>query len=594
MLKVTSKTHGDVYLRPAPLVSISNTAIRNKVGTLGSSYNITLNGNIVVPYEIRQANRMSYIFNQQKYIREVFGQDGQKIELGVPSGNGYGVSIRMFPNVISINFQEGQYIDICPYSISLETSLLFDANNKVLPEGMISNFSPKQYSTARNSFSKNNTQDTIENLLAEWGGLVDDFSDSWSIEADDSYMSTKESYSSWNHSTIHPIYDSESDIVIPRSYRITRNMSATGKSFYASGLAGLTRYEAVDQAFKFIQKTLLGENNTNDQSNNKYHTTPSSGQYMLYPGFRRNENVSDVNNMFSSGFLNLPSYYKGFNHLRTINYDRTAGSCTVSDSWILSSGGAALENYVVSMDFSADNIRNTVKINGNIKGLSELPASGYQEIGYNNAQTPFKKALDKYYQITNNGKFGLNSALYKRANYLASGITLNSQPLSITISTNELTGEIGYSADFDDRPLNYFSGVLAENITINDTYPGDIYALIPVIGRSAGPVIQYIRSRTEYKRDVNIELLLDYTDIAYPTGWPSDAYDINSDRTKLLLTKPSLNNPIREDLRKLLIELSPSGDPNVTKYFLNPPQETWSPKEGRYTLSLQWNYEKNL
>lgn len=593
MLKVTSRTHGDVYLRPSPLVSISNTLLKNKVGTLGSTYSITLNGNIIVPYGVRQAFRLSYIIDQQRYIREVFGEDGQKIEIGVPSGVGYGTSIRMFPNVTSINFQEGQYIDICPYSISLEAPLLFDANNRVLPEGMIGNFSPKQYSIQREAFTKNYNTDTIDNLISEWGGLVDEFSDSWSIESDDSYANTREQdYTSWYPSTTHPIYDTESDIVVPRSYRLTRNMSATGKTFYASGVGGRVRYEGIDQAFKFIQKTLLCENNPNDT--NGYHPTAGHEKYLLYPGFRKNANIADGNNVFSSGVLNLPNYYKGFNHLRTVNYDRTAGSCSVTDSWILSSGASALENYVISIDNSNDNIRKTVKINGNIKGLSDIPASGYQEVNYNNANTPYKGALTKYHQITNSGKFGLTSAIYKRAKYMASGVNLNSQPLSLSLATNELTGEITYSADFDDRPLNYFSGVLAENISINDTYPGDIFALIPVIGRSAGPVIQYIRSRTEYKRDVNIEVLLDYTDIATPSGWPSDSYNINADRTKLLLTKPSLNTPFREDLRQLVIELSPSGDPNVTQFFLNPPQETWSPKEGRYTLSLQWNYEKNL
>jgi hypothetical protein len=594
MLKVSSRTHGDVYLRPSPLVSISNTLLKNKVGTLGSTYNITLNGNIVVPYGIRQANRLTYIIDQQRYIREVFGEDGQKIELGVPSGVGYGTSIRMFPNITSINFPEGQYIDICPYSISLETPFLFDANNNVLPEGMIGNFSPKQYSTQREAFTKNYNIDTVNNLISEWGGLVDDFSDSWSIESDDSYADTKENYSQWNPSTVNPLYDTDSDILVPRSYRLTRNMSATGKTFYASGVGGLVRYEGIDQAFKFIQKTLLCENNLNDPSTNQYHSTNGNQKYLLYPGFRKDATIPHTNNVFSSGFLNLPNYYKGFNHLRTVNYDRTAGSCSVTDSWILSSGTNALENYVISIDNSNDNIRKTVKINGNIKGLSDIPASGYQEYNYNNANTPYKGALNKYHQITNSGKFGLTSAIFKRAKYMASGVNLNSQPLSLSLATNELTGEITYSADFDDRPLNYFSGVLAENITINDTYPGDIFALIPVIGRSAGPVIQYIRSRTEYKRDVNIEVLLDYTDMAMPSGYGSDSFNINADRTKLLLTKPSLNNPFRENLRQLVIALSPSGDPNVNQFFLNPPQETWSPKEGRYTLSLQWNYEKNL
>ena len=103
--------------------------------------------------------------------------------------------------------------------------------------------------------------------------------------------------------------------------------------------------------------------------------------------------------------------------------------------------------------------------------------------------------------------------------------------------------EITYSLEFNDRPYNYFTGVLSENISVNDTYPGDVFAVIPVMGRKTGPILQYIQGRTEYKRSINIELLLDYTDIPY-----------SSERTFLMLNKPSLNEPIRTELQDLIKE----------------------------------------
>ena len=121
---------------------------------------------------------------------------------------------------------------------------------------------------------------------------------------------------------------------------------------------------------------------------------------------------------------------------------------------------------------------------------------------------------------------------------------------------------------------------MSESINVNDTYPGDVFAVIPVIGRATGPVLQYIGGRTEYKRDVNIEMVVDYTDIGY-----------DNNRESFMLTKPSINEPIRTQLNTLINDLSPATEPGIRKYFLNPPAESWSPKEGRYTLSLNWVYE---
>ena len=93
-------------------------------------------------------------------------------------------------------------------------------------------------------------------------------------------------------------------------------------------------------------------------------------------------------------------------------------------------------------------------------------------------------------------------------------------------------------------------------------------------------MLQYIGGRTEYKRDVNIEIKLDYTDLGY-----------NNDRASFMLTKPSVNEPIRSQLNALINDISPASEPGIRKYFLNPPSENWSPKEGVYGLSLSWVYE---
>ena len=87
--------------------------------------------------------------------------------------------------------------------------------------------------------------------------------------------------------------------------------------------------------------------------------------------------------------------------------------------------------------------------------------------------------------------------------------------------------------------------------------------------------------RTEYTRDVSINLVMDYTKLAY-----------GKNRDPLLLKKPSIVNPTATQIQNLLLELSPSNEPGIRKYFLaTPPSESWNPKNGNYSINLSWVYE---
>jgi hypothetical protein len=150
----------------------------------------------------------------------------------------------------------------------------------------------------------------------------------------------------------------------------------------------------------------------------------------------------------------------------------------------------------------------------------------------------------------------------------------------VSLGTNEFTGEITYSLGFNNRPTNIISGVVSETISVNDTYPGDIFAVIPVLGRKTGPILQYIGGRSEHKRDVSINLTMDYTKVPY-----------GNQRNSLILKKPSVVEPMATQIADLLKEVSPQGEPGVRKYFVSPPTENWNPKEGTYNFNISFTYE---
>lgn len=527
-------------LRPAPFVSISVTPLRNKNAYFGNRYNITLNGTIVanntsdridnpmapVGENSAEAGLRDIISFQRDLVSffDVNPNDSAssvaRLEI-TPGGNNAAISFNV--RFESINFEEGAYVSTCKYTINL-------VSEKESTDG----------------------QDTQPD------DLLEDFNESWSFEIDNNY-----GYA-----------DTTGDNQLSsRSFIVTRTVTATGRNSPTRTIiqsATDAKSDDVDDSAPYdkpawMQAMAFIENYTNPE-------TPT--------------NITKINDMLTYQRSKLGTFldstYKAFNHARTSSIDKGAGTVTVTDSWVLAkSTHQALENYTMSISTSRDNPYVKVSIEGTIKGLApeSFADSEFVNTSARLADSPYGRARAHYNTISNNGNFGVGSAIFKRADNAVSQ-SLNSQPLSVSLGSNELNGEIKYTLEFDNRPSNYFTNVLSENISVNDTYPGDVFATIPVLGRPTGPILQFTFGRTEYKRDISIEIILDYTDLGYGTT-----------RDDFLLRKPSINTPIANQLRNLIGMLSPANEPGIRKYFLSPPTESWNPKEGRYTLSLGWTYE---
>jgi len=510
-----TKGGASFYLVPAPLISISTQRLGNKYAAFGNRYNIQLNGAIVktglAPY-----NPFPDVIQAQRDLVNIFeirqdDLDPIKVEI-TPDGDNPVISF--YVRLESINFEEGTYANgLCRYTINLVSEQEISCCG--------SQSAPKD-------------------------DLLEDFNESWSFDLD-----TNHGYGE--------ISGGYAENISPRSYVLTRTVTATGRNFPQKGLN--------------IAKQNSSSVNTNISDK------PAWLQAKTFLELHNSATEILGNNPFTGTIFPKDISFQAFNHARTFSVDKGGGSCTMVDTFVLSrSGSTALENYTMNIGSSRDAPYVKVSIDGSIKGLSSA-FQDFSSLDDNNNNILYANAQNHYNLISGNGSFGINSTIYKRAS-AAIGQTLNSQPLSISLGTNQINGEITYNVEFDNRPSNFFSNVLYENISVNDTYPGDVFATIPVLGRPTGPILQFTFGRTEYKRDISIEILVDYTDIGY-----------NADRTSLVLRKPSINEPTRSELNTLIQYLSPINEPGIRKYFLSPPQESWNPKEGRYTLSLGWTYE---
>lgn len=603
-------------IRPTPLISITQNAIRNKAGMLGSYYDIVLNGTIISdegsPYYIigggsshsstqtpggsfistynrpqgeavSQGSAMASIIVKQNLLRELFKNDGQKIEL-LPvkvddavdndGGGGADTPVLIFhPTVQSISFEEGLYVNTCKYTINLRAEVLLDSSKNIISDGLVnSTFTPRDNNGV--PYRTNNGNRLPLALALAGSGFIEDYSETWSIEVEEGNGTTNT--------------EPKPELPVPRehvssirSYKLSRNITATGRTMYYEEGGGLKRKEAWEQAKQYVYLSVLKDPTPNDSDDN------SSG-YEQFPEYT-------LGPYFGSGYLNIAkNIWGGYNHLRTESFDITAGTFTLNDTWLLSSGNA-YENYRGSVSRASDSPLHKVSMEGTIKGLSSAHAGSPQyggtiatipSYGTSPLNTQYQNALYKWHKISNSGTYGPLCWLYKRAQSLVH-LDLNYVPLSISLAANPFNGEITYNIEYDTRSQNIVSGTLSENITCNDTYPGDYFAVIPVIGRQNGPVLQYIGGRTEYQRSLNIDLVMDKY---YASGLGSLKQRI---RNYSVLSKPSLNEPFKSQISSIIDAYSPKNENGIRKYFISPPSESWDASSGKYTLQLNWTYELN-
>lgn len=350
-------------------------------------------------------------------------------------------------------------------------------------------------------------------------------------DAFDDYISEAEE--SW---TIETDESNPEGVNVPVTYRLSHSVSATGKRiFTADGLS----MQAWEQARSWVQARL---------------------------GF-------DSVIALSSGVNNLPSYYGGYNHIRSENIGKMTGSYGVTETWLLSSG-TALEQFNIQHSIDGGDGNNRVSIDGTITGLTQRNSSmQITTDAYTNANSKFDS---------------ISGVLLTRARNYSGISTLNSSPLSTTIGRNPVGGTINYSYQYDDRPTNLITGSKSEVISIVDNVNQDIIAQIGVLGRTTGPVLQNVNAKRASTRSLNIEIVFGGSF----AGASSTAHQ------RLNTYHPLNISPQREEIAAIINAADPvlagivNNDGNVaTTGNITDRNINWTPNNGRFSESIQWVYE---
>ena len=307
------------------------------------------------------------------------------------------------------------------------------------------------------------------------------------------------------------------------TYRVSHSVSATGRAFYNE--AGSLVRDSWEEARNWVTSKL---------------------------GF-------DKTIALSSGVLNLPDYYNDFNHVRSQELDEENGSFSVTETWVLSSGNS-VEDFEISIASNASDGNNSVSINGNVRGFAER---------------------DSDFQLTTNAidnaeiKWsGIQPNLLSRAQTY-SHLTLNITPLNTTISKNPINGVITYNYQYNDRPSNQITDSVSESISLNDVYGVDVFGVVPVLGRTAGPVLQDLGTKKEKVRNLNIELVFD-----------KDVAGNGDVESRFIANHPMSRTPQSGELQTIIDSLKPTN----TQLFVSNQSENWD-GTSRYSYNVSWVYE---
>lgn len=279
-------------------------------------------------------------------------------------------------------------------------------------------------------------------------------------------------------------------------------------------------------------------------------TFTSSG--LLNPVAQASGYVHNVIGLGSGGlpanFLGVPSGYSVYNRTISENINPFTGSYAVDEQFTLGpSGQAATETIQVIIENDLSPLTR-VSIQGSIAGFNTNSVTGKTVNKFENATTYWNS---------------VSGVLYNRANNYVNGCSLNSIPLSRSIGKNPQEGTISYSLNYDNRPANLVTGSLTEDIQISDTYPGQNINVVPVIGRSQ-PIIQYLNSRSEYKRSLQVNITMPLNGNCLP------------------------QKPSSQEIQTKIYDVY---KPIAFRVYHSSPVESWNPKTGQYSYNIEWTFE---
>lgn len=270
----------------------------------------------------------------------------------------------------------------------------------------------------------------------------------------------------------------------------------------------------------------------------------------------------------ASGLFNLPATYVGWNYARNEQIGYQEGNYSCTESWLVATGNA-LEDFTVTSNSQVTDPIRQVTINGSIQGLESL---NFTSTGLDVITSKWEAASGYFNNISGQ----LYERAYNYAQVSAFPRTLHLLPQSWQINRNPVVGNINYTYTFDTRQLCFTgANILSENFSITDTGPAQSIAIIPILGRASGPVIQSLATVTERRRQMSVEIVM-----LPATGCPTSSSKIS----QLLQQSPYYEvDDYFDAMHNFLVA-------SYDNVYLTSDSDSWNPFGGTYSRQVEWTF----
>jgi len=324
---------------------------------------------------------------------------------------------------------------------------------------------------------------------------------------------------------------------INRVYTLTHTVSATGLRKFA--IASSTVTDAWKEAYDFVHDAtnqLVDSNPVTTITKNTLGLTNTDSSFSV---------LTNLGHTLTD--------YVAYDHVRTVNSNKAAGSYAVTDTWVLAKGST--DKAVIDMEISVDNSNvesaNTVTLSGTVTGLEENATTpSTTPAKYANALAAYKLLAAKFFEAA--------KAAHVAYLNIEPDQPLKSTEYSKNVSENEALGTITFSVSFNDK-ITKNEDVIEDTLQVDDSGGTDVVAIIGVLLRAAGPVIQDMGTVTEKRKSVTYTAKL---------------------KTDKREDKPTFGKGIVD-------EYKPGG--SSTSYLAGN-SESWNETTGDYSVTREWVY----
>lgn len=330
---------------------------------------------------------------------------------------------------------------------------------------------------------------------------------------------------------------------ILKTYSLVHTVSAVGIKKYSATAGNLEEDgEAFRQAAQWVQSRLVY-----DPTVEVFQDMMGDDQFFksrFLPIDMNKPNETDELGYDLGPNSTIP--YRAYNHVRNISHDVAAGSYSVTDTWVLSQETFfATHDIEISSENNINSPHEGITVNATFKGIE----SNYSD---SKSTTKYDNALSAYSVFE-----GTVFALANQA-YIDSGGVQNLNPafISNSLTHSKTSGTVNLNRAYDTRTVTV-EGAATESVNLNyqnQTGYVDVIAVIPIIGRLQGPIIQDMQTTETAKLTISVDITM----------------------------MPGYGKPNGEELSA---QYRPEG--GYCKSF----SEQWNPSTRVYSLGESWEYE---